>query len=75
MVQFYALIYILAYSESYTVAQKLSHRNVYLAIKFYNYSYRENFKTQNSDYFKHPIMGALMQCQFELQSAAYHFRH
>ena len=60
MTHFYDVIYILAYSESYTVAQNLSHRNVYLSIKFYNYSYRKTFKTQNSDYFKQAIMGALM---------------
>jgi hypothetical protein len=32
MTPFYTLIYILAYSESYTVAQKLSHRYVYVCV-------------------------------------------
>jgi len=75
MTHFYALIYILAYSESYIVAQKLSHKYVHLSINFYNYSYRKTFKTQNSDYIKQPIMGALMQRQFKLQSAINHFRY
>jgi hypothetical protein len=35
MAPFYALIYILAYSESYTEAQKLSHRYAYLSVIFY----------------------------------------
>ena len=75
MTHFYDLIYILAHSESYTVAQKLSHRNVYLSINFYNYGYRKTFKTQNSDYFKQSTIGALMQRQFKIQSTADHFRH
>jgi len=45
MTSFYALIYILAYSQSYTAAQNLSHRYVYLSITFYNCSYTKTFKT------------------------------
>ena len=41
MTPFYSLIYILAYSELYTVAQKLSHRYVYLSTVFYNCSYKK----------------------------------
>jgi len=45
MTPFYALIYTLAYSESYTVAQQPSHRYVYFSIIFYNCSYTKTFKT------------------------------
>ena len=75
MTPFYALIYILAYSESYTVAQKLSHRYVYLSIIFYKCSYTKTFKTQNDDHFKQPIMATLMQNSLHFHSGADHFMH
>jgi hypothetical protein len=37
MTPFYALIYILAYSESYNVAQKLSHKYVCVCVYIYIY--------------------------------------
>ena len=75
MTPFYALIYILAYSESYIVAQKLSHRHVYLSNNFYNYSYTKSFETPNVDNFQWPIIRFLMQPPFKFHTAADHVQH
>jgi len=75
MTPFNVLIYILAYSQSHTAAQKLSHRYLYLSVIFYNCSYTKTFKTLNGDHFKQPIMATLMQNPFQFQFAADHFRH